>query len=39
MHNDRTAAYLLGMPLLSDFLEEGLDILGLSCDAIEREHL
>lgn len=23
-HNERTASYLLGMPLLSDYLEEGL---------------
>jgi hypothetical protein len=31
-HNERTAAYLLGMPLLGDFLEEGLSMLGYSCD-------
>ena len=24
-HNDHTASYLLGMPLLSDYLEEGLN--------------
>jgi hypothetical protein len=30
-HNDRTAEYLLGMPLLSDYLEEGLAAFGLSC--------
>ncbi|VFU09991.1 DUF3775 domain-containing protein [Methylocella tundrae] len=30
-HNDRTAAYLLGMPLLSDYLEEGLSQFGESC--------
>lgn len=30
-HNDFTAEYLLGMPLLADFLEEGLSQLGLSC--------
>lgn len=31
--------YLLGIPLLSDFLEEGLNALGLSCADEEREHL
>ena len=37
-HNRRTASYLLGMPLLGDFLEEGLSMLGYSCEefAIER---
>ena len=29
-HNDRTAEYLLGMPLLPDYLEEGLAQFGLS---------
>ena len=28
-HNSRTASYLLGEPLLSDFLAEGLDQFGL----------
>ncbi len=31
-HNKRTAAYLLGMPLLPDHLEEGLAAFGLSCE-------
>jgi hypothetical protein len=31
-HNDRTAQYLLGMPLLADYLEEGLAAFGQSCD-------
>lgn len=31
--------YLLGIPLLADFLEEGLNELGLSCEDVEREHL
>jgi hypothetical protein len=31
-HNKRTAAYLLGMPLLPDHLEEGLSQFGLSCE-------
>ena len=34
-HNERTASYLLGMPLLSDFLEEGLSMLGYSCEEFE----
>jgi hypothetical protein len=28
-----TARYLTGMPLLGDYLEEGLDMLGLGCEA------
>jgi hypothetical protein len=31
-HNKRTASYLLGMPLLSDYLEEGLSQLGIAYD-------
>jgi len=31
-HNRRTAAYLLGMPLLPDHLEEGLAQFGMSCE-------
>ncbi len=38
-HNERTADYLIGMPLLGDFLEEGLTILGYSCAALEAERL
>jgi Protein of unknown function (DUF3775) len=34
-HNERTASYLLGMPLLGDFLEEGLCMLGYSCEEFE----
>jgi Protein of unknown function (DUF3775) len=34
-HNDRTALYLLGTPLLGDFLEEGLSMLGYSCEEFE----
>lgn len=30
--NDRTAEYLLATPLVADFLEEGLDLLGYACD-------
>ncbi|HEY2183478.1 MAG TPA: DUF3775 domain-containing protein [Xanthobacteraceae bacterium] len=38
-HNNRTASYLLGEPLLGDFLEEGLTILGYSCMEFEMGHL
>src|SRR5665647_2812491 len=38
-HNQRTAAYLLGMPLVGDFLEEGLSMLGYSCEDFDLEHL
>ena len=31
-HNKRTASYLLGMPLLADYLEEALAEFGHSCD-------
>ncbi len=34
-HNERTASYLLGMPLVGDFLEEGLSIRGYSCEEFE----
>lgn len=32
-HNDRTAEYLTGIPLLCDYLEEGLTALGHSCES------
>jgi hypothetical protein len=38
-HNNRTAAYLLGIPLLPDFLEEGLSQFGMSCDDVDMQHL
>jgi hypothetical protein len=38
-HNDRTAEYLLGMPLLADYLEEGLARFGYSCEDFELGHL
>lgn len=38
-HNRRTAEYLLGTPQLGDFLEEGLSILGHSCEDVEIERL
>lgn len=31
-HNDHTAQYLVGTPLLADYLEEGLSAIGLSCE-------
>jgi len=30
-HNKRTASYLLGIPLLADYLEEGMSQFGMSC--------
>jgi hypothetical protein len=38
-HNQRTASYLLGTPLVGDFLEEGLSMLGYSCAEFEIERL
>ena len=38
-HNQRTAQYLLGTPLVGDFLEEGLSMLGHSCEEFEIERL
>lgn len=34
-HNDSTAEYLLGMPLCSEYLEQGLEQLGLSCEGTD----
>ncbi len=34
-HNKRTASYLLGMPLLADYLEDGMSQFGLSCEGEE----
>jgi len=31
-HNERTAEYLIATPLVADYLEEGLSLLGYSCD-------
>jgi Protein of unknown function (DUF3775) len=38
-HNEHTAAYLLAKPMLSDHLIDGLNAVGSSCDAFEKEHL
>ena len=34
-----TAGYLLGVPLLADFLEEGLSQFDLSCEDFDIQHL
>jgi uncharacterized protein DUF3775 len=31
-HYKRTASYLLGMPLLPNYLEEALSLFGISCE-------
>lgn len=38
-HNERTAEYLLGTPLLADLLIEGMAYYDMNCDDLEREHL
>jgi hypothetical protein len=38
-HTERTAEYLLGTPLLADYLEEGLAPFGLSCLDFEQGRL
>jgi hypothetical protein len=38
-HNEHTAGYLLGTPMLGDFLEEGLSMLGYSCEDYEINRL
>ena len=37
--NPRTASYLLAMPLLPTYLQEGLAELGLSCEEFEKDNL
>jgi len=37
--NTRTASYLLAMPLLPTYLQEGLAELGLSCEEFEKDNL
>ena len=36
---NQTATYLLGIPLLADFLEEGLEKMGFSVDDVESDVL
>ncbi|MFS8116110.1 DUF3775 domain-containing protein [Rhizobium jaguaris] len=38
-YNGRTAKYLLGTPLLADYLEEALSMFGESCEIAARDHL
>lgn len=38
-HNERTAEYLLGVPLLPDYLEDALATFGRSCLDFERNRL
>jgi len=38
-HREHTANYLLGEPLVSDYLEEALSLFGKSCDASEIDKL
>lgn len=38
-HNKRTAEYLLGLPKLGDYLEEGLAAFGENCDDFEMGRL
>lgn len=38
-HNNRTAEYLLGTPLLADYLSEGLAQFDLSCEEMEKARL
>jgi hypothetical protein len=38
-HNNRTARYLIGMPLLADYLEAGLTTLGYSVEELESDLL
>lgn len=38
-HNRNTCNYLLGTPLLGDYLAEGLNALGYDCRDYEIEHL
>ena len=38
-HNNRAASYLLGMPQLADFLEDGLAAFGGSCEEFEMGRL
>jgi hypothetical protein len=38
-HNNRTAEYIVGTPLVGDYLEEGLSVLGYSCEDFSLNHL
>jgi Protein of unknown function (DUF3775) len=36
LHNNHTAQYLIGKPMLADHLQEGLSSLGIACEDVER---
>lgn len=38
-HTGSTARYLIGMPLLGDYLEEGADAIGFNLSSTEASHL
>lgn len=38
-HAEQTASYLLGMPLVADYLEEGFSLFGHSCEDFEINRL
>lgn len=38
-HRRRSSAYLMGMPALGDYLEEGFAMLGHSCEEFETDRL
>jgi hypothetical protein len=38
-HRHHSASYLVGMPALGDYLEEGMAVLGYSCEDYESGHL
>lgn len=38
-HSRRTTDYLLGQPLVANFLEEGLALFGYSCEGVELDRL
>jgi hypothetical protein len=35
-HNNRTAAYLIGTPMLADYLDEAMDAFGISAEDFEE---
>lgn len=39
VRNKQVPGYLLGIPQLGDYLEEGLAALGLSCEGVDLRHL
>jgi hypothetical protein len=38
-NRDNTSEYLLGIPVLADHLQAGLEAFDLSCDDFEKQHL